>query len=66
MYFTNGFYLYRKYLKPHLMAHCCNFAEPAAPLPGGRGAAGTYISRQGGGWLPPKASVQIKIIFIYI
>ena len=51
------------------MTHCCNFAgkgEPAAPpaaqWSGGRGPA----ARQGGGRLPPRASAQIKIIFIYI
>ena len=43
MYFTNGFYLYPKYLKLNLMAHYCNFAgkgEPAAALPPSGVAAG--------------------------
>jgi hypothetical protein len=56
MYFTNDFYLYPKYLKPYLMAHYCKFAGKGSLPPPCRAA----------GPLPPKASAQIKIIFIYI
>ena len=46
--------------------------EPAAPLPGGRAACrpstGRQVpaARQGGGRLPPGASAQKKIMFIYM
>ena len=40
--------------------------EPAAPLPGGRPPAAQWSGGRGGGRLPPRASAQIKIIFIYI
>ena len=49
----NDFYLYPKYLKPHLMAHCCNFAgrgclpPPCRPAGGRQEACRPAAGRQG-------------------
>ena len=47
MYFINGFYLYPKYLKPHLMAHCCNFAGRGSLPPPCRPAGGRQAPAKG-------------------